>query len=311
MRRFIKSLLLFIPFLLITYVVLLVIWCQIVPGPYQKNVYTTEGHVQKRLDEAKVTKNVDVLFLGSSHTFRGFDTRIFQKAGLKSFNLGSPAQTPLQTEYLLERYLDKLNPKLVVYEVYPITFSIDGVEASMYLTANEDYNPDLLDVAVEQNSLVVYNTLLLSFLEQCLGIDIKDEVMKKNERYIPGGFVERKLEYFDRTPRPKQALKFDEQQFKWFEKNLQLLKERNIDYILVQAPYPKATYNSFTNLDGFDKRMETYGEYYNFNKVMNLDDSINYFDDSHMNQNGVKAFNKQLIDTLKPIKPHLSLSLRL
>lgn len=309
MRRFIKSLLLFIPFMVLLYMAMLLIWAELVPAQFQRNVFTTDGHVQKRLDEAKETKNVDVLFLGSSHTFRGFDTRIFQKAGLKSFNLGSPAQTPLQTEYLLEQYLDKLKPKLVIYEVYPITFSIDGVEASVHLMANEEVNSDIVEVAVEQNSLIVYNTLLLSSLEQLLGLEIKDELAKKNERYIPGGYVERNLEYFDRTPRPKQALRFDEEQFEWFERNLQLLKARNIDYILVQAPYPKATYNSFTNLEGFDKRMENYGEYYNFNEAMNLDDSLNYMDDSHLNQNGVNAFNKQLIDTIKRRKPHLSFKL--
>lgn len=288
---------------------MLLIWAEFVPAQFQRNVFTTDGHVQKRLDEAKQTKNVDVLFLGSSHTFRGFDTRIFQKAGLKSFNLGSPAQTPLQTEYLLEQYLDELKPKLVIYEVYPITFSIDGVEASVHLMANEEVNKDIVEVAVEQNSLIVYNTLLLSSLEQLLGLEIKDELVKKNERYIPGGYVERNLEYFDRTPRPKQALRFDEEQFEWFERNLQLLKDRNIDYILVQAPYPKATYNSFTNLKGFDKRMKNYGEYYNFNEAMNLDDSANYMDDSHLNQNGVNAFNKQLLDTLKNRKPILSAKL--
>lgn len=303
MTRFIKSLLLFFAFFITLYSIMLVIWAELVPAEYQKNVFTTAGHVKKRLDEAKQTSNVDVLFLGSSHTFRGFDTRIFQKAGLKSFNLGSPAQTPLQTEYLLEQYLDKLKPKLVIFEVYPMTFSIEGVEASVHLIANEEVNSGILEVAVEQNSVIVYNTLLLSFLEQSLGLEIKDKIARKNERYIPGGYLERNLEYFDRTPRPKQALNYDEEQFKWFEKNLQLVKARNIEYILVQAPYPKATYNAFTNLDEFDLRMEQYGEYYNFNEAMDLDDSLNYMDDSHLNQNGVNAFNKQLIDTLKSRKP--------
>lgn len=288
---------------------MLVVWAELVPAEYQKNVFTTAGHVKKRLDEAKQTKDIDVLFLGSSHTFRGFDTRIFEKAGLTSFNLGSPAQTPLQTEYLLKQYLDKLKPKLVIFEVYPITFSIEGVEASVHLIANEEVNSDIVEVAVEQNSLIVYNTLLLSCLEQILGLEIKDNIVRKHERYIPGGYLERNLKYFDRTPRPKQALSYDEEQFQWFEKNLQLLKARNIEYILVQAPYPKVTYNAFTNLEAFDLRMKAYGEYYNFNEAMDLDDSLNYMDDSHLNQNGVNAFNKQLIDTLKARKPHLSLKL--
>ena len=78
-------------------------------------------------------KNVDVLFLGSSHAYRGFDPRIFRKRGYSSFNLGSSAQTPSQTKVWLKRYLKHLNPKIVIYEVYPGTFSSDGIEASLDL----------------------------------------------------------------------------------------------------------------------------------------------------------------------------------
>jgi hypothetical protein len=45
--------------------------------------------------------------------------------------------------------------------------------------------------------------------------------------------------------------------------------------------------------------MSNYGPYYNFNKCMDLDDSLDFMDDSHLNHNGVVTFNKQLLDTLK------------
>ena len=301
MKKFGKTLLLFIPFAAVLYAILLIIFAAIIPGSYIKNVFTLSGHVTKRLDDVRETKNVDILFLGSSHAYRSFDIRMYNQAGLKGFVLGSPAQTPIQTEYLLEQYLDSLKPKLVVYEVYPVTFSIDGTEASLYLIASEKVNKGIFDMALEQNSIVIYNTMLLSFLEQKFNLNIKTIENPKNERYIKGGFVEADLRYFDKTPRHKEDLKFMESQFKLFEKNLALLKKRNIKYILVQAPYPKSTYNAFTNLDSFDKRMSKYGPYYNFNESMDLDDSIDFLDDSHLNQNGVAAFNKQLLDTLKTI----------
>ena len=84
-----------------------------------------------RLNEVKNIKNIDILFLGSSHTYRGFDTRVFKKNGYNSFNLGSSSQSPIQTLTLTKRYLNQLNPKLIVYEVYPTTFTIDGIESSL------------------------------------------------------------------------------------------------------------------------------------------------------------------------------------
>ena len=92
------------------------------------------GHMYSRISEIKNQEDVDILFLGSSHAYRGFDTRIFLENGYKSFNLGSSAQTPTQTKVLVERYLGSLNPELVIYEVYPKTFTMDGVESSL------DYN---------------------------------------------------------------------------------------------------------------------------------------------------------------------------
>ena len=46
--------------------------------------------------DADTTINIDVLVLGSSHAYRGFDPRIFKKAGIKLFNFGSSGQTLLQ-----------------------------------------------------------------------------------------------------------------------------------------------------------------------------------------------------------------------
>ena len=41
----------------------------------------SSGHMYSRLLEVKSYGRVDLLFLGSSHTYRGFDTRIFSKYG--------------------------------------------------------------------------------------------------------------------------------------------------------------------------------------------------------------------------------------
>jgi hypothetical protein len=66
----------------------------------------------------------------------------------------------------------------------------------------------------------------------------------------------------------------------------------------VQAPFSKSNYNSYTNNDEIDRLFSGLGEYYNFNKILNLPDNM-YYDDSHLNQFGVNIYNAKLIDTLK------------
>ncbi len=75
-----------------------------------KNVKGQYGHSWKRLREAKEYGDVDVLILGSSLAYREIDVRAFDSLGLKAFNLGSSSQTPLQASFLLDNYLDKLDP---------------------------------------------------------------------------------------------------------------------------------------------------------------------------------------------------------
>ena len=70
-----------------------------------------------RFREIRDYKNIDLLFLGSSHSYRSFDTRLFTDAGYTSFNLGSALQTPFNSYYLLREYFDQLKPKVVILSV--------------------------------------------------------------------------------------------------------------------------------------------------------------------------------------------------
>ena len=44
--------------------------------------------------------------------------------------------------------------------------------------------------------------------------------------------------------------------------------------------------------------MTKYSTYYNFNKIVTLNDSLHFYDSHHLNQNGVEIFNKRLIKIL-------------
>ena len=101
------------------------------------------GQMFNRVNDIPNHHGSDVLFIGSSHTYRGFDTRLFEKAGYKSFNLGSSAQTPMQTELLLHRYLDEINPKSIVFEVYHVLFQNDGIESMADLISNDHIDMEI------------------------------------------------------------------------------------------------------------------------------------------------------------------------
>ncbi|MFN9798593.1 MAG: hypothetical protein ACK54P_01135, partial [Bacteroidota bacterium] len=84
MKLFLRRLAAFACFASIVYLLLLMIWGNIFGEWKLQNILyrrAGHGHSFSRFREADTTKNVDLLFLGSSHAYRGFDTRIFDSAG--------------------------------------------------------------------------------------------------------------------------------------------------------------------------------------------------------------------------------------
>lgn len=302
-KRFIKTIFAFIPFAIIIYVIMLCAWGDIAPYFLKKNLtyrIGSNGHLFTRLKEVKTVKDVDVLVLGSSHAYREFDPRIFNAAGLKTFNLGSSAQTPMQTKILLERYLDKLNPKIVIYEVFPKTFSIDGVESSLDIISNDKNDLASLKMAIDLAHIVTVNTLIYGYYRDITGKN-KSFVEKQEtdiDKYIKGGYVARKIKTFKHQKYPANKWDFEDKQFEYFKENLNLLKSRNIRVILINSPIPPAYYKSYTNNNVFDARMEKMGEYYNFNNKLTLDDSIYFYDTDHLNQNGVDIFDAKILSEI-------------
>ncbi|MFT3680834.1 MAG: hypothetical protein QM791_11215 [Ferruginibacter sp.] len=304
MKRFIYTLSLFAVFALFFYLLAIVLWGRYTPQFLRPNLnyrVGTYGHTFTRLKEVKQVENIDILFLGSSHAYRGFDTRIFKSHGLRTFNLGSSSQTPLQTLLLVERYLDKLKPGLVIFEVNPLVFSLDGVESSLDIIANDQNDLYSYEMAFKINHIKTYNSLLYSIHRDALKLNksFNEPVKKDNDTYIEGGFVENKMAYYRPVEMAAKEIVLPKNQLKAFEKCMYEIKKRNIEVILVYAPVTHSVYSSATNNKYFDKVMAGYSTYYNFNEMMNLADSLYFYDPDHLNQKGVEIFNNKLIDVLK------------
>lgn len=309
MVKFVKNTIQFISISIIGYVILLVIWGEILPRPLKKNLFSNiggYGHTFSRLNEVKKISNVDVLFLGSSHAYRAFDNRIFEKAGLKTFNLGSNAQTAIQTGVLLNRYLKHLNPKIVIYEVYPGNLSSDGIESAINIINNDKIDFDALKMALSYNHIKTYNALLFSIYSDLTGRKkcYKESIKRYEDTYIHGGYVEKKLKYFGYKTHKKAKWILNEKQLQTFNNNIKKIKSTRAKIILLQAPITNSLYNAHTNNDYYDSLVSSYGEYYNFNKMITVDDSLHFYDHHHLNQIGVEFFNEKLIEFLgEQLKP--------
>lgn len=304
MKVFILKNLMFCLFALLFYVFIVFLFGKFIPSQFKPNInyrIGSYGHMNSRIKEINDMNETKILFLGSSHAYRGFDTRIFKSKGISSFNLGSSSQTPLQTMVLLKRYLQKIKPEMVIYEVYPEIFSMDGVESSLDIIANDRNDVYSIRMAIEVNNMKVYNTLIYGMSRDLFNMNstFSEPAVKGNDTYIPGGYVERKIEYFNPSEFEKHKFEFLEYQLDEFRNIVEYLKSMGIKVILVYAPVSPSLYKSYLDKSEFDKLMDSFSEYYNFNVICKMNDTLHFYDPHHMNQNGVEIFNEKLIEILK------------
>ncbi len=307
MLHFIKKIFTFFIIAGFSYAALVVVWGFFIPDRISDNLMLpSQGYLFQRLREADSIRDVDILFVGPSTTYRGYDPRIFAAAGLKTFNLGSSAQTPKQTYVLLNQYLKKINPKLVVYDVYPAILKSDGVEPSLDLISNGKLDKSLLELLWIEPNLKLLNALILKSFSQVFNIDspkLNKDV--KGETYIPGGFVEKEIIYNKYEKFELQEWTIREDQLAFLTKNIEMLKEEKFPYLLVRLPIPEKRYKSIENNRFLDSIFTSKGDFINFQNKLKLSDKFDFSDRSHLNRNGVEKFNNELIKYLNKNYPQL------
>jgi len=304
MKKFITSIAAFLALIIVFYPVTLFVWGICISSGLRPNLnypIGISGHQYSRLKEVKNIHSVDILFVGPSLAYRGFDPRIFEANGITSFNLGSSNQTPVQTKVLLKRYLRQINPKLIIYEVEPETFSVDGVESSLDIMANDKNDLNSIRMAVELNHIKVYNTLIYSLIRDALSLNssFNEPMIKGEDKYVAGGFVEKEIRFYKKVSCPSKTWDFNENQLIAFKEVVNLIKHHGSELILVNAPITPSLYRSYMNSSIFDHLMSDNSKYYNFNEILPLNDSLHFYDAFHLNQNGVKLFDSKLIELLK------------
>lgn len=265
-----------------------------------------KGKLDLRLQEVEAYKNVDILFLGASDAYRGFDPRIFNAAGYSVFNLGSSVQTPIQTELLLEWYLDSLSPKLVVYAVHPTILNSSGSESSCDLIYQSAFQQDLLQLLKHEPNLKMINTLLYKSTLTALHLDARQwPGTVQKDVYIPGGFCENvDSNAFDLWAGRHEVIPFDTPhayQSQAIETAIGRVKQRNIPVLLVLTPRIRDDQTLTTLRTETRLQFEKYGPVVIANDLTSFSDSLHFYDANHLSQRGVEKFNSALLPIVDSI----------
>jgi hypothetical protein len=256
-----------------------------------------------RLRELRDASNLDVLFLGSSHCYCSFDTEYFARMGLRTFNMGTAGQHPVITRWLFDRNVDRLAPKLIVYEAYDGNFTGDGVESYFDICQNVEMDSGLVRLGIELRDVRATNALVGRLLEyDRIALNDVEPRLPALQTYVAGGYV-RIDDYWDGTlPNHSGTRRFRPRQFEQVAAVVEGARSRGIPIVFVVQPLPKAARNW---LPGLRERKEFISRFaaklhvpiYRF-EGLPLDDQKHFADDDHLNADGVAIFGPSVYRTL-------------
>jgi hypothetical protein len=260
------------------------------------------GHTLTRYSEIDQYKNVDIVFIGSSHSYRGFDPRLFKECGYSTFNMGTTAQSPINAYFLLKRYFKSLQPKLVVLELFPKTLSIDGLESYSDIISNVSLSPEIVQMALSIKSAQALNLVTVKLLDEYLFRNTYQQKAVFSDTYVKGGFCETSFVSLqnDLPKLNKSNLIVNKAQVKYLLKIIEYIKNSGANVVIVIQPVTKEYIdesNNYTELSKliFQIAAEYSVPFINYDTLLNLDTNTHFRDFDHLNQRGVVVTNKHLI----------------
>lgn len=264
------------------------------------------GFTLKRIRNIEDYKNIDILFCGSSHSYLGFDTNYFSSIGFRSFNLGTNAQTPLNTFFLLKKYIDRFSPRIIIYEFYPYILTLDGSESFTDIALNSNFSTDIIEMAFALKSLNAFKNLSDIYVARVghpLDAVVQEESM--GNRYIEGGYIESYSTRDINDPIPVESeivpltLQLD-----YVKKIIDFSKDNGSKILFVIHPFPSDFLKSIKNYNKLSRELKLFinkmgVDLIDFNNMLPLDPYLDFADDDHLNSLGAKKFNIELVDFMK------------
>lgn len=316
MSRLFKKGIIFLCLTVFIYVILFSLLYFIKPTENSLLYYTSETlrskgkrHSYKSFNEFNTgIKNgpYDIVVLGSSQAYRGYDPRIFAAHNIRMHNLGTSSQIIQNTEVISKHMINQESAKAVILDIFLGGITGEGIESTINLVQNIPSRKASTEMIWRMKDIRGLNMFMLRLFDDYFlvekEIDKSVSYYHKNSTYISGGFSQ--------TPDSFMVEKDDERIYKVGHPHLKYvdailadLEKKEIPVYLVMAPQPRLFLPK--NKTAFLKDIQQIAAKYKNTKVLDfawalpLEAKYHYFDRRHLNQAGVEIFNNELIQYLK------------
>lgn len=247
---------------------------------------------------------VDVLVLGSSHAYQGFNTAVFWKEyGIAAFNLCGAAQPIWNTYYYLEEALKTQTPKAIILDTYYLHMTDDYTDASTAI--KNTYGLKWSDTKKEAikasfNTEETGNQYFFSILQyHSRYSDLKqsdfapyqtNKAMYENHKGFYCYFKSTAVTERDLTNIKYFNMMTDKVEY-YYRKIIELAKSKNIPIIVTAIPFNAENYHQgFFNVAKLIAEEEYSVPFYNFvtdyKEELAIDYKTDFSDNQHLNYSG-------------------------
>ena len=256
------------------------------------------GATYQSYHEFNPKNKYDIIILGSSHAYRGYDPRAFYKEGYIAYNLGSNAQTLMNSYFIAKNYITPENCKMVILDIFEGPFMSEGLESSSDLIENISSEQAAWSMALNLRDIRALNMIVLRYVSKPSSLQYLDST------YIGLGYCETPDSVKRLSGYKKSVFKAEKKQLDYFDKLICYFKDKRISVLVVTHPIPKE--GEMARHDKFVKVIDPYLKKYNIthlNFALNhqLHSLHHFYDHNHLNKAGVDIFNKMLIGKMREI----------
>lgn len=275
--------------------------------------------------------SIDLLFVGSSHSYYTFNTKIFDNIlEVNSYNLGTDSQSMQSTYYVIKESLKKQAPKIIVIEAYSLYIPRAESDRAYANTRNayDDMKLSLNKIEMARENFPKRDRILQFFNTTTYHEKWKDinkllynfkkmkSVLFNFEKEIPQykgfsgynfNYIRGSLNYsaYIQGYQEKYNVEFPPRNIELFEKTAKILKEKNIKLIVVSVPVVprdemlKSKY-SIENNEEIKKIAKKYDvDIVNFNNGKTKLEKIHFLDDVHVSLAGSDIISENVAHYLK------------
>ena len=240
----------------------------------------------------------DIILLGSSHAYRGYDPTIFREHGYNMFNLGTNSQTNLVSYFIAKNYIKKENCKTVIIDVYDRVFLTTTLESISDIVQNINSNKAAVEICFALKDIRTVNMLSLRLFNNFNGV-FDDDTAGVVNGFIP--YITQ-LKITDRLKEPEfETL---DQAIDYFDKLVDCLQKEGIKVIVAEHPVPFIYAISKEQHALLVEKIKPILNRYNVPFYDHLYDSTMtdlqyYANANHLSISGIKKYNDILLEELK------------